>query len=75
MGFGLFQVTHWSLKENLLNYAKKVEKSIGNRDMQIDWFIQLMKDSYAVVWETLTKAASVREASDAVLLKFERPAD
>ena len=30
---------------------------------------------YTSVWNTLTTAASVREASDVVLMKYERPAD
>ena len=49
--------------------------SIGDRDMQIDCFCDLLKEQYANVWYTLGNAASVRQASDAVLLKFERPAD
>jgi len=34
-----------------------------------------MKNDYKSIWTVLTTAKSVREASDAVLLKFERPAD
>lgn len=74
-GYGLYQATYWSIKENLLNYAKAHGKSIGDRDMQVDQFIDMMKNSYPAIWKVLTTAKSVREASDAVLLKFERPAD
>lgn len=74
-GYGLYQATYWSIKQHLLNYAKNHGKSIGDRDMQIDQFITLLKESYAGVWQTLMNATSVRQASDAVLLKFERPAD
>ena len=74
-GYGLFQATFWSIKESLLNYAKSKGVSIGDRDMQVDWFLQAMKNDYKTIWTTLTMAKSVREASDAVLLKFERPAD
>lgn len=74
-GYGLFQATFWSIKESLLNYAKSRGASIGDRDMQVDWFIQAMKEQYTSIWNVLTTAKSVREASDAVLLKFERPAD
>ena len=38
-GYGLAQWTYWSRKQNLLNYAKKVSKSIGDLDMQIDFLI------------------------------------
>ena len=74
-GYGLFQATFWSIKESLLNYAKEKGVSIDDRDMQVDWFIQTMKSEYKSIWSVLTTAKTVREASDAVLLKFERPAD
>lgn len=74
-GYGLFQATFWSIKESLLNYAKSKGVSIGDRDMQVDWFLQAMKNDYKSIWTVLTTTKTVREASDAVLLKFERPAD
>lgn len=74
-GYGLYQATYWSIKESLINFAKSQGKSIGDRDMQVDWFIQAMKNDYKAIWSVLTTAKTVREASDAVLLKFERPAD
>ena len=74
-GYGLFQATFWSIKERLLNYANSKGASIGDRDMQVDWFLQAMKNDYKSIWTVLTTAKTVREASDAVLLKFERPAD
>lgn len=74
-GYGLYQATFWSIKESLLNYAKAHGKSIGDRDMQVDQFIDMMKNSYKAIWNVLTTAKTVREASDVVLLKFERPAD
>lgn len=74
-GYGYFQATFWSIKEYLLNYARSRGKSVGDGEMQIDCFCRLLKEQYANVWYTLVNAASVRQASDAVLLKFERPAD
>ncbi len=74
-GYGLFQATFWSIKESLLYYAKSKGISIGDRDMQVDWFLQAMKNDYKSIWTVLTTATTVREASDAVLLNFERPAD
>ena len=74
-GYGLYQATYWSIKEGLLNYARSVGKSIGDRDMQVDHFLKMMRGDYKAIWNVLTTAKSVREASDAVLLKFERPAD
>jgi hypothetical protein len=74
-GYGLYQATYWSIKESLLNYARANGKSIGDRDMQVDHFLKMMKEEYTAIWKMLTTAKTVREASDAVLLKFERPAD
>ena len=74
-GYGLYQATFWSIKEHLLNYARAHGKSIGDWQMQVDQFIALLKEQYSGVWNTLLSATSVRQASDAVLLKFERPAD
>ena len=74
-GYGFYQATFWSIKQHLLNYARAHGKSVGDGEMQVDAFIDLIKKEYAGVWSTLKSAASVRQASDAVLLKFERPAD
>ena len=74
-GYGLYQATFWSIKESLLNFAKGKGVSIGERDMQVDHFLKMMKEDYPAIWNVLTTAKTVREASDAVLLKFERPAD
>ena len=74
-GYGLYQATFWTIKEHLLNYARAHGKSVGDWQMQVDQFIALLKEQYSGVWNTLVSATSVRQASDAVLLKFERPAD
>ena len=74
-GYGLYQATFWSIKESLLNFAKASGMSIGDRDMQVNHFLKMMREEYTAIWKVLTTAKSVREASDAVLLKFERPAD
>ena len=74
-GFGLAQWSYWSRKQNLLNFAKGKGKSIGDLSMQLDFLLQELKTSYSAVYNTLVSAQSVKEASDAVLLQFERPAD
>lgn len=73
-GYGLAQWTYWSRKQALLEFAKSVNKSIGDEDMQIDFMIKELK-GYKTVWSVLTSATSVREASDIVLTQYERPAD
>lgn len=74
-GYGIAQWTYWSLKRDLLAYAKSKDTSIGDGKMQMEFLVQQLKKDYLAVWRILTSAKSVREASDAVLLKFERPAD
>lgn len=73
-GYGLAQWTYWSRKEALLNFARKTGASIGSLEMQLDFMIQELK-GYVAVWEVLRTARTVKEASDIVLTKYERPAD
>jgi len=74
-GYGLCQWTYWSRKENLLAYAKNAKKSIGDLDMQLGFLLKELTEGYPSVLRVLKHCGSVQEASDAVLLKFERPAD
>ena len=74
-GYGLAQWTYWSLKQDMLNYFKKKNKSIGDLETQMEFLTYQLSNSYKAVWNTLKTAATVLEASNAVLLKFERPAD
>ena len=73
-GYGIAQWTYYSRKAALLSYALDQGKSIGDLKVQLDFLLKEIQ-GYTSVWNTLRTAASVREASDAVLLKFERPAD
>ena len=73
-GYGLAQWTYWSRKQNLLDFAKERGASIGDLDMQLEFLIKEL-DGYSSVLKVLRTAASVREASDVVLTKYERPAD
>ena len=76
VGYGLAQWTYWTRKQNLLNFARKNNKSIGDLDMQLHFLIKELKESYTnSVYNVLKKATSVLEASNAVLLNFERPAN
>ena len=74
-GYGLAQWTFWSRKQALLDFAKSQGKSIGDLSMQLDFLWKELKDSYPAVLTVLQGADSVRQASDAVLLWYERPAD
>lgn len=73
-GYGLAQWTYWSRKQALLEYARSVGKSIGDLSMQLDFMWKEMQ-GYKSMMTTLNSATSVLEASNAVLLQYERPAD
>ena len=73
-GYGLAQWTYWSRKQNLLNYAKAKGKSIGDLEMQLGFLCKELKEQFTnSVYNVLKTANSLQEASDAVLMNFERP--
>lgn len=73
-GYGLAQWTYWSRKQALLEYARSVGKSIGDLSMQLDFMWKEMQ-GYKSMMTTLNGATSILEASNAVLMQYERPAD
>lgn len=74
IGYGLAQWTYWSRKETLLNFAKSKKVSIGNLEMQLEYLVKEIK-GYRTVYKAINEARTVREASDAVLTSYEKPAD
>ena len=74
-GYGLAQWTYWSRKQALLDFSRTQKKSIGDLSMQLDFLWKELSESYKGLLTTLKAAKSVREASDAVLTQYERPAD
>lgn len=75
-GYGLAQWTYHTRKAALLDYVKSVGASIGDLDAQLGFLWKELSESYsASVLSVLKAAKTVKEASDVVLTKFERPAD
>lgn len=74
-GYGLAQWTWWTRKQNLINYAKSQKKSIGDLEMQLNFLWKELSEGYKSVLNTLKSATSVLQASNAVLLQFEKPAN
>lgn len=74
-GYGLAQWTYSSRKAALLAYAKARGRSIGDLDMQVGYLLQELGSLFQAVLDKLRTTTSVREASDIVLLQFERPAN
>ena len=74
-GYGLAQWTYPSRKAALLAYARARGRSIGDLDIQADYLLQELQSLFPAVLRLLRTTDGVREASDCVLLQFERPAN
>ena len=74
-GWGIFQFTYFTLKQGLLDYARQTNRSIGNINMQLEYSWLLFEKNYGGMLKKLRSATSVLQASNAVLLDFECPAD
>lgn len=74
-GFGICQWTYWSRKKALYEYAKSRNKSISDLEMQLDFMMKELNESYKSVLNILKSATSVKQASDVFMVKYESPAD
>lgn len=74
-GYGLAQWTYWSRKQNLLDFTKQKNKSIGDLNTQLEFLMLELQSDYKSLLQTLKTTTSIKEASNGVLLQFERPAD
>lgn len=75
-GYGLAQWTYSTRKQNLLNYCKSKNKSIGDLEAQLEFLIKELSTNYTnSVYNVLRNAKTVLEASNAVLIKYENPAN
>ncbi len=74
-GYGLAQWTYPTRKQALLNFVKTMRCSIGDLEAQLGFLVTELAGSFPRVLAVLKSAASVQEASDCVLLDFERPAN
>ena len=57
-----------------LNYAKKQNASIGNLGIQLD-YMWLELQTYKTVLNAITTATNIREASDIIMARYEKPAN
>jgi hypothetical protein len=73
-GYGLAQWTYWSRKQAFYEYVVSKGASIGCCKTQLEYLVKEIS-GYKAVINVLKTTASVREASDIVLLQYERPAD
>lgn len=71
-GYGLAQWTYWSRKKGLWTYAKECGKSVGDLNVQLNYLWNEIQ-KYKTVLDVITSATDLREASDIVCLKYEKP--
>jgi hypothetical protein len=75
-GYGIAQWTWYSYKLALYDYAKSKGTSVGDLQTQLEFLVDQLKTEFPTkVWKVLTTTDDVMEASNAVLLNFEKPAD
>lgn len=74
-GYGLAQWTYWSRKQAMLEFHRFKNKSIGDLRTQLEFLVKELSESYSGVWHDLRNATNILDASNSVLLKFERPAN
>jgi hypothetical protein len=70
-GYGLVQFTYYTLKQGLLDYAKKHNLSVGSDDAQLNYIYNDQKGSTA--WNAVNSASSPYEAAKQWMLKYEKP--
>ena len=73
-GYGIAQWTYWSRKRDLLTFARERKTSIGNLEMQLEFMLKELQQHSNII-KALMLATSVREASDIILLQYEKPSD
>lgn len=74
-GYGLAQWTSPGRKEGLYDLCKAMKVSIGDLKAQLNYLVSELKTNYSSVWKILTTTHDIRSASNAVLMRFEMPAD
>ena len=74
IAYGLAQWRYYSRKERLYDMAKALNLPLGTAATQITYLLSEIR-TYKTVWNTLMNAKSVKEASDIVLEKYEKPAN
>jgi hypothetical protein len=75
VAFGLVQWCFRGRKKGLMEYAKSTGRSVGHLQMQLEYMVKEMRESYKSVWAAVTDAKDLRTVSDLVMLRYEKPAN
>lgn len=73
--FGLVQWCYYARKGGLQAYAQQTGRSVGHLQMQLEYLVKEMRESYKSVWSAVTTSKNIRGISDTVMLKYEKPAN
>lgn len=74
-GFGLAQWTTVERKRGLYERTVEKGKSIADEDIQLDYVLYELNNTFPKTFNVLKTAKTVKEASDYVLIHYEAPAD
>lgn len=74
VGYGLCQWTFRTRKKNLLDYAKRNGKSVGDEAMQTQFCILELKTDYPKLWQYLCQTEDIYNATVQVCKEYENPA-
>lgn len=75
VAFGLVQWCYWSRKQALFEYAKNRNKSVGNIAIQLEYMWKELSESYKTAYNAVISSTNIRESSDIIMLKYEKPAN
>ena len=73
--FGLVQWCYRTRKEGLLYYAQSLGKSVGDINIQLEYMWKELKESYKTAYNSIVNATNIRDSSDVIMLKYEKPAN
>lgn len=73
-GFGLCQWTSSDRKNWLLSFAKRSGVSVGDGEMQVDFFLWELREYYHGLWELLCTSDDIDRCTDRICDTYERPA-
>lgn len=73
-GFGLYQLTFWSRKQEYYDYWKASGKTLDSAELQTKFAIKELKRDFPNLWTFLTQTTDIFTACSRICREFERPA-
>lgn len=75
LGYGIVQWTYWARKQNLLNFAKEKNKSIGDLSLQLDFMLYEVQNNYKTAWTVATDGRDYKKVVRIWVTDYEKPAN